>query len=63
MLREVSWGSAIKLYEYDMKGFRSHVLMKGGLLSRLELLLPSIALPVRVHECRDYKGAETKEFC
>ena len=60
--REVSWGSAIKLYEYDMKGFRSHVLMKGGLLSRLELLLPSIALPVRVHECRDYKGVGARSF-
>lgn len=60
--REIAWGSAIKLYEYDMKGFRSHVLMKGGLLSRLELLLPSIALPVRVHECREYKGVEARSF-
>lgn len=60
--REIKCGSALKLYEYDMKGFRSHVLMKGGLLSRLELLLPSIALPVRVHECRDYKGVEARSF-
>ena len=60
--RDIRWGSAIKLYEYDMKGFRSHVLMKGGLLSRLELLLPSIALPVRVHECREYRGAEARSF-
>jgi len=54
--REVRHGSCIKLYEYDMKGFKSHVLMKGELLSRLELLLPEIALPVRVHECRDFRG-------
>jgi hypothetical protein len=60
--REVAWGSAVKLYEYDMRGFRSHVLMKGGLMSRLELLLLSIALPVRVHECRDYKGDEARSF-
>lgn len=60
--RAVEWGSAIKLYEYDMKGFRSHVLRKGGLLSRLELLLPSIALPVRVHECRRYRGDEGRSF-
>jgi hypothetical protein len=60
--RKIAWGSAIKLYEYDMKGFRSHVLMKGGLLSRLELLLPSIALPVRIHECREYRGAEARSF-
>jgi len=54
--RAISHGSCIKLYEYDMKGFKSHVLMKGGLLSRLEVLLPEIALPVRVHECRDFRG-------
>jgi hypothetical protein len=60
--RGVTWGSAVKLYEYDMRGFRSHVLMKGGLMSRLELLLPSIALPVRVHECREYKGDEARSF-
>lgn len=60
--REISGGSVIKLYEYDMKGFRSHVLMRGGLLSRLELLLPSIALPARVHECRSYRGAEERSF-
>lgn len=56
--REMSFGSVLKLYEYDMKGFKSHALMKGGLLARLELLLPGIALPVRVHECRKYEGHE-----
>jgi hypothetical protein len=56
--REIEWGSVIKLYEYDMRGFKSHVLMPNGLLSRLELLLPEIALPVRVHECRDFRGHE-----
>lgn len=60
--RSVKWGSTLKLFEYDMKGFRSHVLMKGGLLSRLELLLPNIALPVRVHECRAYQGVEARSF-
>jgi len=54
--RAITHGSCIKLYVYDMKGFKSHVLMKGGLLSRLEILLPEIALPVRVHECRDFRG-------
>lgn len=59
--RPMKWGSVLKLFEYDMKGFRSHVLIK-GLLSRLELLLPNIALPVRVHECRAYQGAEARSF-
>lgn len=49
-------GSFVKLYNYDMKGFRSNALMKDGLLYRLELLLPEIALPVRLHECRGYGG-------
>lgn len=54
--RNIEWGSAIKLYEYDMKGFASHALMPDGLLGRLEAMLPEPALPIRVHECRDYKG-------
>lgn len=60
--RTATSGSVIKLYEYDTKGFGSQALMKGGLLSRLEALLPSIALPVRVHECRDYRGDEARSF-
>lgn len=55
-------GSVVKLYEYDMKGFKSHALMKGGLLSRLEILLPEIALPIRIHECRAYRGDEARSF-
>ena len=55
--RPISHGSVVKLYQYDMKGFGSHALMKDGLLFRLELLLPGIALPVRVHECRNFSGA------
>lgn len=60
--RESEYGSVVKLYEYDTKGFGSQALMKGGLLSRLEALLPNIALPVRVHECRAYKGDEARSF-
>ena len=53
--RETSWGTAVKLYEYKLTG-RSHILRSDGLLQRLDLLLPRIALPVRLHECRDYSG-------
>ena len=56
--RSMRWGSVLKLYEYDMTGFASHALRKDGLLSKLELLLPDIALPVRVHECRAFKGSK-----
>lgn len=60
--RNTSYGSLVKLYDYQMKGFASHVCMKGGLLNRLETLLPDIALPVSVHECRDYRGRERGSF-
>lgn len=53
--KESEWGTLIKLYEYQIPN-RSHILMGDGLMSRVDLLLPEIALPIRFHECRDYKG-------
>ena len=53
---ESEWGSLIKLYEYSLTGFKTHILRKDGLLARLDLLLPNPALPIRLHECRDYRG-------
>ena len=53
--RDNRWGTAIKLYEYKIAG-RSHILRRDGLLYRLDILLPGIALPIRLHECRDYEG-------
>ena len=60
--RAAKHGTVIKLYEYDTKGFSSQALMGGGLLSRLEALLPNIALPARVHECRKYGGDAARSF-
>lgn len=54
--RSSSWGTTIKLYEYEAMGFRTDMMRKGGLLSRFDILLPDIALPIRLHECRDYGG-------
>jgi len=52
-VRHTEWGTAIKLYEYTATGYsNSSALMKDGLLRRMDMLLPEIALPVRVHECR-----------
>ena len=53
--RATAWGTTIKLYEYQMTG-KSHILRKDGLLQKLDLLLPRPALPIRLHECRDYGG-------
>ncbi|HNP06722.1 MAG TPA: hypothetical protein PKN99_03810 [Cyclobacteriaceae bacterium] len=56
--RETEWGTLIKLYEYQTKK-RSHALRDSGLLRPLEVLLPEIGLPLRIHECRkSYKGHE-----
>jgi hypothetical protein len=60
--RGVEHGTAIKLYNYDMKGFSSHVHMKDGLLYRLEALMPELALPVNLHECRAYGGKKKGSF-
>lgn len=58
--READWGTLIKLYEYSASGYsNTHILRRDGLLARLDLLLPQIALPVRLHECRPhFKGHE-----
>ena len=55
-VREIEWGTAIKLYEYETSVGQSNVLLSDGLLYALERLLPQIALPIRIHECRGYQG-------
>jgi len=61
--RHTQWGTVIKIYEYGLrKGTRSHILQRDGLLHALDLLLPEIALPVRLHECREYGGDEERSF-
>ena len=65
--RKVSWGTAIKLYEYELKtgggATASNILRKDGLLYRLEVLLPEIALPVRLYECgAGFGGKEERSY-
>jgi hypothetical protein len=58
--RKTSWGTLVKLYEYAASGYsNTHILRKDGLMARLDLLLPEVALPIRLHECREgYRGHE-----
>lgn len=56
-VRESSWGTLIKLYEYDAIGFRTNVLLD-GLMARTSIMLPEPPLPVRFHECRPFKGKQ-----
>jgi len=61
-VRAIEWGTAIKLYEYETNVGQSNILMKDGLLFGLERLMPEIPLPVRLHECRGYKGEKERSF-
>lgn len=58
--RGAASGTVIKLYEFGGSTSvfsNTHILMKDGLLSRLDLLLAEPALPIRLHECRaTYSG-------
>ena len=56
--RKTPFGTALKLYEYQYIGERSNILRGKSLLSRLDLLLPEIALPVRVYEYRSNQKGE-----
>jgi hypothetical protein len=56
--REAEYGSLVKLYEYEWQGTKTHIVFAGdGLLRRIDVALPELALPVRLYECRPgYKG-------
>ncbi|MEM9091015.1 MAG: hypothetical protein AAGC93_20005 [Cyanobacteria bacterium P01_F01_bin.53] len=56
--RDAAFGTAIKMYEYNFLGERSNILRGKSLLSRLDLLLPEIALPVRFYEYRTSKAGK-----
>lgn len=49
------YGTAIKLYDFQYLGEKSNILRGKSLRSRLDLLLPEIALPVRLYEYRTDK--------
>lgn len=55
----VTYGSLIKLYEYQYRGrgiVVSHALRRDALMRQLELVLPEAPIPFRIVEARDYKG-------
>lgn len=54
-VREAEWGTLFKMYEYGTRAV-TNMMLSDGLMSRIRLLLPEPALPIRFHECRDYKG-------
>jgi hypothetical protein len=56
--RDSEYGSVVKLYEYTWQGTKSNIVFSDdGLLRRIDVGLPELALPIRVFECRPgYKG-------
>lgn len=52
------YGSVVKLYEYTWQGTKSNIVFSDdGLLRRIDVGLPELALPIRVFECRpEYRG-------
>jgi len=59
--REATFGTAIKLYDYRYLGERSNIIRGRSILSRLDLLLPEIALPVRLYEFRKNQAGKYLE--
>lgn len=51
---ELEFGTFIKLYNYRISKYRTNILF--DLYNRLSLMMPGIALPVRMIERRNYRG-------
>jgi hypothetical protein len=54
------WGTLIKLYEYDTRA-KGAFFRRDGLLERLDIMMPGLMLPIRLHECRAY-GGDSRSF-
>lgn len=62
-VRDTPHGTLVKLIGYNAKGFGGQAMRTGGLLPQINLMLPSLALPIRVHECRrGYGGRKEASF-
>lgn len=59
--RNTEYGSLIKLYNYKVRQ-KSHILVRSGLRNAIDIRLPSPALPIRFHECRDYPRSGPSEI-
>lgn len=59
--RKSEWGTLIKLYEFKYPA-SGHILRSTGLKYRLDMLLPEIPLPIRLHECRAEFGGRPGSY-
>jgi hypothetical protein len=62
-IRDVSHGSLIKLFEYDVSQRSNVVFTRQGLRQKIETRLPELALPIGIFECRTtFKGEEGQSY-
>ena len=57
--KNISHGTFIKLFEYEMTGLKSPIIL--DLYNRLSILMPKIALPIRLFERRKGYSANSYE--
>jgi len=57
--KSMKYGSFIKLYNYDLPGYKTNITL--DLYNRLSLLMTSVALPIRLYERRKNYQANTYE--
>lgn len=57
--RDLKFGTYIKLYDYQLTGLKANITL--DLYNRLSLLMPSLALPIRLYERRQGYKAHTLE--
>lgn len=56
--KELSYGSLIKLYGYQMKGADTNIMF--DFMYNTEIMMPDAVMPVRLHECRDNYKSDQK---
>lgn len=56
---EMVYGTFIKLFNYELSGYKSNIIL--NLNYRLSLLIPDLAHPIRLRECRPTYSGHTLE--
>lgn len=54
LYEDMEYGTYIKLFNYSIPGYKSNILFDFNY--RLSMLMPNLAHPIRLRECRDYRG-------
>ena len=52
--QDMVYGAYFKLYNYALQGYKSNVLFDFNY--RMSMLMPELAHPIRIRECRQYEG-------